>query len=102
MDFYARPRFGEIGPTPCTDGLGDIKEHEVCGVTSDQFPQWWNREYDWETGETHVLVPDELPKDWWAKIFDVPDEHVRIGRMQVVFDRSKAVEVFRTRNRFPR
>ena len=75
----SRKSWGNL-PAPCNDGIGDIYQHEVCGCSSlKQFHKWWPKG-KWVTSRKNNMY----------LIFSVPKEHVRKGRNQVVFDRSKA------------
>lgn len=92
-----RPKFGTVGVWPSR-----IEEHERCGVTTEQFPQWWSNVFDFETDEWRSAEPDILPDNWFAILYEVADDYARIDNNQVIFDPAHAMEILRTQTDFPR
>jgi hypothetical protein len=73
-------------PTPCcADEPGDILYQEVCGfATAAQLLSWFSYSLD-----------QLAEHGWHVFAYEVPDDHVRQGRCQVVFAAHAAAEVDR-------
>lgn len=78
------------------------------GTLAEQFPMWWS--HYGELDELNLVsqfygnaryIP-ALRSHWYACRFEVPDEHVVIGRQQVLFRHAKATLLDKTQTLYPR
>jgi len=73
---------GGTHPSPRSDGLGEIKPTEVCGFASlEALEDWFEHHWRIRLHQVGYRITE----------YDVPEDHVRQGRYQVVFTPVHAV-----------
>ncbi len=83
-DLGISPGYADTTPSPCSDGIGYIEDHEICGFVNFEKARRWFPEDEMRGMHKAGLA---------MHLYRVPADRVRHGRCQVVFDSTSAVLV---------